>query len=66
MPAGAALGVFPLAAEFGWSIEYILWGLPLVIFNQAHGWIMWKNGIQLRRVRQDRVKRDDIEKNLGI
>ncbi|NDD53607.1 hypothetical protein EBZ39_06975 [bacterium] len=66
MPAGAALGVFPLAAEFGWSTDYILWELPLVLLYQAHSWILWKNGLRLRRTRRGHVSRADIAKKLGI
>lgn len=66
MPAGAALGVFPLAKEFGWSVDYILWELPLALLHQAHTWILWMNGTRLRRARNGNVNRDDIAKKLGI
>ena len=65
-PAGAALGVFPLAREFGWPLDYILWELPLVLFHQAHGYVLWANGAKLRRHRRGRVDRADIAKKLGI
>lgn len=66
MPADAALGVFPLAKAFGWSLDYVLWEVPMAVFHQAHGWVIWMNGGRLRRVRHDRVNRADIAKKLGI
>jgi len=65
-PAGAALGVFPLAKEFGWSVDYILWDLPMVLLHQAHAYVLWMNGSRLRRVHRRRVDSADIAKKLGI
>ena len=65
-PAGAALGVFPLAKEFGWSMEHILWELPLALFHQAHAFLLWSRGAKLRRSRRGQVNRADIAKKLGI
>jgi hypothetical protein len=65
-PAGAALGVFPLAKAFGWSVEYILWELPMALLHQAHAYVLWANGSRLRRVRRGRVDSADIAKKLGI
>ena len=66
MPAGAALGVFPLAKELGWSVPFILWELPLVLFYQAHTWLMWRKGVRLRPAWRPDVDRDDIARLLGI
>ena len=65
-PAGAALGVFPLAKEFGWTVEYILWELPMAVFNQAHTFALWRKGTRLRPVRRGKVNRADIARKLGI
>jgi hypothetical protein len=65
-PAGAALGVFPLAKAFGWSVEYILWELPMALLHQAHAYVLWANGSRLRRARRGRVDSADIAKKLGI
>lgn len=65
-PAGAALGVFPLAKEFGWSLDHILWELPLAILHQAHGWISWTHGAKLRRRQRGRADGADIAKKLGL
>lgn len=65
-PAGAALGVFPLAKEFGWSVDYILWDLPMAVFYQAHTFSLWQKGIKLRPARRPYVRRSDIAKKLKI
>jgi hypothetical protein len=65
-PAGAALGVFPLAKEFGWPVSYILWDLPLAWFYQAHTWLMWSRKVRLRRAWRPPVDRADIARELGI
>lgn len=65
-PAGAALGVFPLAKAFGWSLDYILWEIPMPVLHQAHGWILWMNGIKLRRTKGGKTRTDDIARKLGI
>ena len=58
--------MFPLAKAFGWSLDYILWEVPMAVLNQAHGYVLWQNGARLRRVRRGRVNRADIAKKLGI
>jgi len=60
------LGVFPLAKEFGWSIDYILWELPMSLFHQAHGWFAWNNGIRLRRPSRHTGCNSDIATKLGL
>lgn len=66
MPAGAALGVFPLAKEFGWSMDFILWELPMAILHQAVGWCAWRNGLQMRRRNKVSCSLADIAKKLGL
>jgi len=65
-PAGAAVGVFPLAKEFGWSLPYILWELPLALLYQAHTWLFWSRNVRLRRAWRPAVNRADIARELGI
>jgi len=60
------LGVFPLAKEFGWSIDYILWELPMPLFNQAQGWCAWSNGIRLRRPNRHTGVNSDIAAKMGL
>jgi len=60
------MGAFPLAQEFGWSFEYILWDLPLSMFHQAHSWLFWKKGIPMRYFYKSEEDRDDIARLLGI
>lgn len=65
-PAGAALGVLPLAKEFGWSLPFILWELPLALFYQAHTWIFWGRKVRLRQTHRKSVDVSDISRILGI
>jgi hypothetical protein len=58
--------VFPLAKAFGWSLDYILWEVPMAVINQAHSYVLWMNGSRLRRARRGRVNRADIAQKLKI
>lgn len=58
--------MFPLAKEFGWSLDYILYEVPMAVLNQAHAYVLWQNGARLRRVRRGKISRADIARKLGI
>ena len=48
-PADTAAGLFSLARETGWSVEYLLWQLPLSLYRQACHVFMARRGIRVRR-----------------
>jgi hypothetical protein len=59
--------VFLLAEKTGWSIDYILWSIPLVILYQANHVWLWMNGVKLKRKNQNSCgNKKDLEKFLGI
>ncbi|NBS79832.1 hypothetical protein EBS57_08535 [bacterium] len=62
-----AVSAFLLAKATGWSLETILWELPITILNQAEHVFLWQDGAKLRRVGYASQKdRRDISKILGI
>lgn len=66
-PGGVAASCFLLAKNTGWSIETILWSLPISLLHQAEHVYLWHDGAKLRRpgfvTSQDRR---DMERILGI
>jgi len=59
--------VFVLAKHTGWSMDYILWELPLVAVNQADHVYMFMDGVKLRRAAHIEGKDiADMEKLLGL
>jgi len=66
-PGGTASCVFVLAKETGWSMETILWDIPLHLVHQAEHVFMYMNGAKLRRPYAV-VGTDlrDMEKALGL
>lgn len=48
-PAGTAAGLFSVARETGWSVEYLLWDLPLCLYRQACHVFLARRGARLRR-----------------
>jgi hypothetical protein len=56
-----------LAQRTGWSIDYIMWELPISLFNQANHVHLWMSGVKLRRrgyLETSSIK--DLEKQLGL
>jgi hypothetical protein len=41
--------VFLLAEKTGWSVDYILWQIPISILHQSNHVFMWANGIRVRK-----------------
>lgn len=67
MPAGTAAHVFLLAEKTGWSIDYILWEIPLALLCQANHVWMWMGGMKLKRINYARTKdKNEIASLLGI
>jgi hypothetical protein len=59
--------VFVLAKHTGWSMDYILWELPLVAVNQADHVFMFMDGVKLRRAAHIEGKEiRDMERLLGL
>ena len=42
--------MFSLAEKTGWSVDYILWELPLALMTQASHAYLWMNGVKCRKV----------------
>lgn len=59
--------MFVLAKETGWSLQTILWEIPLCLLYQAEHVFMYMNGVKLKRplllVGTD-IR--DMEKALGL
>lgn len=67
MPAGTAVRVFLLAKETGWSLDYILWELPLSVFEQATHVEYWIKDIKARFSRRTNKKEiESLESLLGV
>jgi hypothetical protein len=59
--------VFVLAKETGWSVQHILWEVPLSLVYQAEHVFMYINGTKLRRPFEatgGNIR--DMEKALGL
>lgn len=66
-PGATASSVFILAKETGWSLETILWEVPLILVNQAAHVFMYMNGTKLRRPADlSGSELRDMEKALGL
>jgi len=66
-PAGVAASCFLLAKHTGWSMETILWELPVALLHQAEHVFLWRDGAKLRRPgRMDSQDRRDIARILGL
>jgi len=66
-PTGIAASVFSLAQRTGWSIEYILWEIPISLFQQANHVHLWMSGIRLRRRQYlEAIRIEELEKQLGL
>jgi len=59
--------VFSLAERTGWSIDYILWDIPLALITQATHTYLWQNGVRCRRRGGELGEdRDSLAKLLGL
>jgi hypothetical protein len=59
--------VFLLAQKTGWSVEYILWEIPLAILNQGFHVFLQELGLKLKRTsRASDSDFVDIAKKLNI
>lgn len=66
-PAGSAASCFLLAKNTGWSMETILWEIPVAWLNQAEHVFLWADGAKLRRPgRANRSDLRDMERILGL
>jgi hypothetical protein len=62
-----AASAFLLAKNTGWTMDYILWHLPVALMHQAEHVYLWEQGAKLRRPgRATGQDRRDIERLLGI
>jgi len=67
MPAGIAATVFTLAEKTGWSIEYIMWEIPISIINQANHVFLWASGINTKRSGKIKAqKAEELARLIGI
>lgn len=66
MPTGIAASVFLLAERTGWSIEYILWQIPISIFHQANHVHFWASNVRVRRKFSSISNYYELEKQLGL
>ena len=68
MPAGIASMVFLLAEKTGWSVDYILWDVPLALLLQSNFVSLWSKNIKARRVnpRVEDHDRKELAKVLGL
>ena len=59
--------MFLLAEKTGWSIDYILWEIPLAVMCQANHVWMWMNGTKVvrRKSASDNDKKE-IANILGV
>lgn len=59
--------MFLLAKETGWSLEYILWELPLAVFEQATHVEYWLKDIGARFSKKMNNKEiESLEALLGV
>jgi hypothetical protein len=59
--------VFVLAKHTGWTMEHILWEVPLAAVNQADHVFMFIDGVKLRRAAHIEGKEiRDMESLLGL
>jgi len=59
--------VFTLAKKTGWSIDYIMWQVPLKLMTQARHTFLWAEGVNCRSkgsFNQEEMK--SIEKFLDL
>lgn len=49
MPAWTAYNLFTLAEKTGWSLEYMLWSIPIPILNQGIHTYLYEDGVRLMR-----------------
>jgi len=67
MPADVASTTFLLASKTGWSIEYILWEIPVSILRQFGHASMAMDGVKIRR--RTTIQSSmyvDIQRELGL
>lgn len=59
--------VFTLAEKTGYSIEYILWEIPISVLGQAIHYMLFSSGAKTRRVSfVAGDEKDDIAKLIGL
>jgi len=59
--------VFLLAEKTGWTIDYILWQVPLSVMCQANHVWMWINGAKVVRRKSGTNKdKQEIANMLGV
>ena len=62
-----AASAFLLAKNTGWTMDYIVWELPLALLHQGQHVFLWADGAKLRRPgRVTGSDRRDMERILGI
>jgi len=49
VPAWTAYTLFTLAERTGWSMEYILWSVPIRLLNQGIHTYLYDNGVKVVR-----------------
>jgi mannose/fructose/N-acetylgalactosamine-specific phosphotransferase system component IID len=49
VPAWTAYNFFTLAEKTGWSLEYMLWNIPMAILNQGTHTYLYESGVRLMR-----------------
>jgi hypothetical protein len=59
--------VFTLAQKTGWTIDYILWEVPISLMSQANHNFLYMMNIKTRRAGVVKAKQvEDLAKLLGV
>lgn len=67
MPAWTAYNLFTLAEKTGWSLEYILWSIPIAILNQGTHTFLHEAGLKLmRETSASSLEKKEMAKLMGI
>lgn len=62
-----AFVLFTLAKETGWSLDYLLWELPISVLNQGIHNFLYSKGAKLRRpLILDGSERSELAKIMGV
>lgn len=55
-----------LAEKTGWSIEYIMWEIPISIINQANHVFLWAAGVNAKRAGKIKAKKiEELARLIG-
>jgi hypothetical protein len=61
------LTVFSLAQKTGWSVDYILWEIPLAILSQANHVFLCLTNIRTKRAGTKKARQiAELSKILGV